>query len=689
MRRSITMIAGLLTGVVLACSQESEVQAVRHTGDFAEIRGRDTIRFLAPTVHGTHGLPRGHTPLQAERRLAELFATVRGLDAVWVWVEEYADLIPALQQGRGDVIVANYTVTPERETEIAFSRPVARVREVVVTHPDSAPVTTPADLVGRTVSIRQSSSFWNTLQSLAVEHPGIGVVAAPETFDTEELLYRVSTGEVDITIADDLMVEVVRSYVPDLRMDIPLTDDHPIAWGLRRENTVLRDTIADFLEQLNPLEGRPDRYVGDLPEIRERRVLRVLTRNNPTSYFIWRGHIMGFEHDLTAALAKSLGIHVEFVVAPTRAALHSWLLDGYGDIVAAGVTLPDTTQRLLAYSRSYNRVVEMVATDTADTALTTMTDLNGRTIAVRVSSAHWETANRLREQGIQVTLQQVPEDMETEEILHRVATGEYDLAIADSHILDTELTWRDDLRGAFAVTDTVDHAWIVRPGDRELLATVNAFFDSIVGGEFYNVTKRKYFGNVRSASRYVTGRAERTGTLSPYDDLTRRYAGRFDFDWVMITAQMYEESRFDPNVVSFAGAVGLMQIMPQTARGFGFDSLEIPEHSIHAGTRYLRHVYGLLDDVPDPQERYWFALASYNAGLGHITDARRLAEEEGLDPDVWFANVAEVAPLLQRRSIHQRFQYGYCRCNEPVAYVRKIRNRGRAYGAVETVRERP
>jgi len=114
--------------------------------------------------------------------------------------------------------------------------------------------------------------------------------------------------------------------------------------------------------------------------------------------------------------------------------------------------------------------------------------------------------------------------------------------------------------------------------------------------------------------------------------------------------------------------------------------MDIPEHSIHAGTRYLRHVYDLLDDVPDPQERYWFALASYNAGWGHITDARRLAEEEGLDPNVWFENVAEVAPLLQRRSIHQRFQYGYCRCSEPVAYVRKIRARGRTYAEVEAQR---
>lgn len=680
MRRGILLLAVALATV--ACGS-NEGGRERFTGDFGAIRTRGQIRFLAPLESSSSGIPRGRTPLQAEQRLAGLFATVRELEPVWVWVDEYDDLIPALREGRGDVIVANFTVTPERQGEIAFSAPFASVREVVVTHADSAPITTPADLVGRTVSVRQSASFWNTLQRLAVEYPGIVIVAAPETFDTEELLYRVAQGDIDLTVADDLMAQVARGYMPNLRVDIALGGDRDLAWGVRPENSALRDTLSEFLAQLSADDDRPERYFGDLSDMRGRKVLRVLTRNNPTSYFIWRGHILGFEHDLMADFARSQNLNVEFVVAPTRAALFTWLLDGHGDVVAAGMTLPDTNETLLSYTRSYNRVVEMIVTDSGDAALTELPDLSGRSIAVRVSSAHWATANRLRQQGIDVNLVQVPETMETEEILAGVASGEYDLAIADSHILDMELTWRDDLRGAFAVTDTVDHGWITRPGDVDLRTALNTYLDSAVRGEFYNVTKLKYFGNPRSSRSYITGRAIRTGVLSPYDDLTRRYSDRYEFDWIMVTAQMYEESKFDPEVVSFAGAVGLMQLMPETARGFGFDSLTKPEVSIHAGTRYMRHVYDLLDDVPNPTERLWFTLASYNAGLGHIEDAQRLAEEQGLDPNVWFGNVAEVAPLLQRRSIHRRFQYGYCRCNEPVAYVRKIRHRYRAYSAAQ------
>lgn len=670
-----------LVGVLLMAAGAS-CRGGGFTGDLDAIAERGVVRFLVPAVSPTGGLPRGRTPLQAEQRVAERFAQVLGLEPVWVTVDEYDQLVPALLAGRGDVIVANLTVTPERERRIAFGAPLVDVREVTVSHGDSAPIATAADLEGRTVTIRRSSAFWRTVDSVARDVPGVTVVAASEHTDTEELLYRVSTGAVDVTIADDLMADVARGYMPDLRVGPALSGPRPVAWGVRPSNPVLRDSIDAFMRQIAPAVTHPERALGDLPAIRERGVLRVLTRNNPTSYFIWRGQTLGFEYDLASDLARALGVHVEFIVAPTRAALSAWLLEGVGDLVAAGVTRPaDDEDRLLAYSRSYNRVVEVAVTDSADTALRSLEDLAGRTVAVRAASSYWATATGLQERGIALELVAVPEDMETEEVIDRVASGEYDVTFADSHILDVELTWRDDVRGAFPVTDSVDHAWMVRPGDRDLYAAVNAYLDSTVRGTFYNLTKRKYFGNPKASRRYATGRAERTGRLSPYDDLVRRYADRYRLDWLLVSAQMYEESRFDPDAESFAGAVGLMQVMPRTARGFGFQNLHDPEVNIHAGTRYLRHTYDLLDDVLDPHERYWFALAAYNAGLGHVTDARRLAEEEGYDPDVWFGQVAEVAPLLQRRSVHQRFQHGYCRCNEPVAYVRKIRSRRDAYEA--------
>ncbi len=686
--RSALAIAGAVLLVACAGSERSEPagDAERFTGDLDSIRLRGELRLLVPPGGDARGLPRRGTPLRLERVLADAFVEELGLELVPVRVEDHGDLIPALLDGRGDIIVANLTVTEERKREIAFGTPIWQVREVIVTHRDSTPVTTPDDLIGRTISVRRSSSYWTTLDSLRRLVPDLVVVEAPEDASTEELLHDVATGRLDVTVADDVLLDFVQSYRPELRADIPLTEARDLAWGLRQANPELQQAVGEFLAAVNPAAGRPERYTGDLPTIRERKVLRVLTRNNATSYFVWRGEILGFEHDLAVEFAKRLGVQVEFIVAPTRVALFAWLFEGRGDVIAASITARDFESGAFAASGPYNRVVETVVTRASDSLIGSVDDLAGRTLAVRRTSSYWNTAQELLRDGASFQLVTAPEEMETEEIIDRVVGGEYDVTIADSHILAIELAWRDDVRPAFAVSDTLSHAWVTRATDRQLLAAIDSFFVAIDRSAFYNITKRKYFGNPKAARTRAATRTARTGQISPFDELTRRYASRYDFDWLTITAQMYEESRFDPEVVSFAGAVGLMQLMPRTARGFGFESLHVPEINIHAGTRYLRHVYTQLDDIPDPAERLWFALASYNAGLGHIRDAQQLAKEEGLEPDRWFGHVAAVAPLLQRRSVHQRFQYGYCRCNEPVAYVRKIRDRERAYR--EAVSER-
>jgi membrane-bound lytic murein transglycosylase F len=247
----------------------------------------------------------------------------------------------------------------------------------------------------------------------------------------------------NVTLTDDLLAESRTTWT--LRIDLAVTGSRPLAWGIRQSNPMLRDTVDAFLAQaLPPAADRPTRQVGDLADIRARKVLRVLTRNNSTSYFIWRGQLMGFEHDLAAAFARSQGLQVEFVVAPTRASLSTWLLEGVGDLVAAGLTRGDSAEGLVAYSRSYHRVVEMAVTDTADTSLRTVADLAGRTIAVRVSSPYWETANGLKRSGIPVQLLAFPKTSRPK-IIDGVATGAYDVTLADSHILGMELTWRDDI----------------------------------------------------------------------------------------------------------------------------------------------------------------------------------------------------------------------------------------------------
>ena len=669
----------LAAGLVLSCLAGCQ-DTYTETGDLPALQERGVLRVLVPEIPRDQRLPREGHPFDFERELAAEFAGSQGLEVRWQVVEERDGLLPALLEGRGDLIAAGLTVTEDRQKAVAFSRALSWIREQVVTRAGDTALARPADLAGRTLALRRSSAYWGTAERLAREHPGLELEAVSEGLETEEILYRVERGLLDLTMADDNLVAQARRYMPDLRVAFDVTGERPTAMALRADARELKTALDAFLQDALPETRQETRYTGDLSTILDRGVLRVLTRNSAATYFIWRGRLMGFEYDLARRFAESLGVRLEMVVPPTRSDLLPWLKDGYGDLVAAGLTA--TREREaggVAFTRPYHYVVETVVGAASEPELEGPEGLAGRTVAVRRESPYWSTARDLQEQGIDLELVAAPDSLETEAIIDAVARGVYDLTIADSHILDIELTWRDDVKGLLALGDSVAHAWAVRPRDTELLDVLDAFFEAEYRGRWFNITYNKYFETEHRVRRQVTERPQRTGRLSPFDELFRTYGQRFGFDWRLVAAQAFQESGFDPRARSFAGAVGIMQVMPETGSALGFQDLLDPEEGIHAGTRYLDSQYERFEDVATETDRLWFALASYNAGYGHVADARRIASEMGRNPDRWFTGVAPVMPLLARPEYHRKARYGYCRCQEPVRYVRKIRETYQAY----------
>jgi membrane-bound lytic murein transglycosylase F len=651
-------------------------------GDLAALRERGTVRILVPRRSSRHGLPRSGHPLDFDRELAAEFVQSLGLRPRFVWVSAHDELIPALLAGRGDMVAASLTVTAERDSQVAFSTPIRHVREVVVTRLGDTTLQGPDDLAGRTLWVRPSSAYWATAQQLADSVAAVSVVPASERLDTPEILYRVAQREIDLTIADDDIVDETLTYLPAIRAAFPVGQERGIAWAARPDSPELLEAMSAFLTSARVDDRRPRRFTGDLPELRERGTIRFVTTNTAATYFIWRGQLLGFEYDLARRFADRFGLQLEIVVPPSQANLLSWLRQGYGDIVAAGLT-PSRERELLGvrFSRPYHRVVETVVARADDDRVTRVEDLAGRTVAVRRRSSYWSTAETLRADGVSLRLVAAPESLATEEIIDRVASGEYDLTIADSHILEIELALRDDIRRAVEIGEPIRHAWAVRQEDTLLLRVVDQFFRDEYRGLWFNLTHDKYFATPQRIRERVGERVARTGEISPYDSLIRIHADRAGFDWRLIASQAYQESRFDPDARSFAGAVGLMQIMPRTVAAYGVDDPTDPAGNIGAGVQYLAHQYSLFEDVA-VSERIWFALASYNAGFGHVQDARRIARRRGLDPDTWFDQVETVMPLLARAEYYERAPHGYCRCLEPVKYVRAVRERYEAYTGV-------
>ena len=306
-------------------------------------------------------------------------------------------------------------------------------------------------------------------------------------------------------------------------------------------------------------------------------------------------------------------------------------------------------------------------------------DLADRKLVVRTSSSYWTSLGSVLSKGGAFEVLPAPEAMETEEIIARVADGTYDLTLADSPIVDIEMTWRDDIEPAFELGTPLPQGWAVRKKDKQLLAAIDTYFQEEYRGVAYNLYHRKYFRNPNRIREAATARTDRSGVISPYDALVRKQSSRYGIDWRLVAAQMYQESRFDPNATSWVGAIGLMQVMPKTGADMGFAELAVPENGIEAGVKYLAWLRDKFEADLPVTDRMWFALASYNAGSGHVADARALARKRKLNPDRWFGNVEQTIALLAKPEFSSKARFGYCRGDEPAKYVREIRDRYDAY----------
>ena len=651
-------------------------------GDLEAIKNRGTIRFLIPTNGDDDSyLPRQGFPLHQDVELANAFAARLGLRPEWIFVDRFAENIPLLLAGKGDVITANLTVTEDRKKKILYTVPVAIVKETIVTRPDDN-ITQASDLVGRSIAVQKSSSFWKTANDLKDRYPGIRINPVDEKYTITEILDAVANNTFDVAIADSNIVTEVLAYQSGLKAAFVVSDDQAIAWAVRPGALQLKKSLDRYLSKEKLTNIQQPVYKTDLAGIHKRKVLRVLTRNNSATYFLWRGELMGFEYELAHEFARQQGLRLQMVVPPSRDQLIPWLVEGKGDLIAASLTIdPELETGAIRFSRRVATVSEIVVTRADDDSIKTVDDLAGRTLYVRPSSSYWRNLIKLKDNGIDFELKPAPENMETEEIIAKVASGEYDLTVSDSNILDIEQTWRDDVKGTLTLGDPVSHGWVVRSEDKDLLAAVNQFMKKEYRGLFYNLTYQKYFEEPHTIRKHLEDRVDGrvNGALSPYDAIVKKIADKENIDWRLIVSQMYQESRFDPDAKAWTGAQGLMQVMPRTALELGVEDLRDPKLGIAAGVKYLSWLRDRFEPELSVRDRLWFALAAYNAGMGHVRDARRLAKRQGWEATRWFDNVEKAMLLLSKNNYAKDAPHGYVRGSEPVKYVREIRDRYLAY----------
>jgi membrane-bound lytic murein transglycosylase MltF len=435
-----------------------------------------------------------------------------------------------------------------------------------------------------------------------------------------------------------------------------------------------------------------DPWNGDLDGMFERGFVRVLTSYNPI-YFTYDGmEQRGLGVDAAHALEKYLNEHygrkdrrLQLLLVPvSRDELLQRLGAGKGDIAAANLTITTQRQNLVNFSDPlYPGVSELVVTGPAAPGISSFDDLASTEVHVRKSSSYFEhltafNASRKQRNGDVIRIREADERLEDHDLLEMVNAGIIPAVIVDSHKAALwEQVFEDiEVHRDMAVHPGLSIAWAVRKGAPKLTEAVNGFVKTARKGTLLgNILIKRYLTN----TDWIDNVRDEDSQKRYEDtvDIIKRYAERYDFDWLMIAAQGYQESRLDQRKRSPAGAVGIMQILPSTAADPNVDIRDIhdPDQNVHAGVKYLRFIRERYFSAPEigPLDQVLFSLAAYNAGPANINQARSNAAEMGFDANRWFGHV-EVAVS---RTISR----------EPVIYVRNIYKYYVAYRHMERIRQ--
>ncbi len=423
--------------------------------------------------------------------------------------------------------------------------------------------------------------------------------------------------------------------------------------------------------ELSPLSDKP--YQGDWPVLKEKGVIRVVVSADLGFYYIDRGRPKGIGAEMLYHFEKSLKkqapyVHIQ-VIPVLRDDLLPSLQAGYADLAVANLTITPERLKDVDFSNPLMKEVrEFIITDKSIPPISDVTQLSGKDIWVRESSSYYESLKKLNVdlelKGLKpINVHFIEEALQDYELLEMVNSGHIPAIVLDDHKADMWLHVMEELQvhTELPLREGGKIAWAIRKQTPELAKIVNSYLRTAKEGTLLgNVIYGKYIDD----TRWLT-RALNPNKLKRLDQLTKlftHYSDMYQFEYLMMAAQGFQESGLDQSKVSHKGAIGIMQVLPSTAkdRNVNIANIEKVENNIHAGVKYMRFIKDRYFSDPEISEdnQVYFALAAYNAGPANINRMRRLAKKHGFNPNVWFKNVEVIA----RRNIGR----------EPVNYVANI-----------------
>jgi membrane-bound lytic murein transglycosylase MltF len=401
-------------------------------------------------------------------------------------------------------------------------------------------------------------------------------------------------------------------------------------------------------------------WKGDFEAMKKRHIVRALVPYSKTFYYVERGRQRGisyevfdaFEKDLNKKLkTKTIKIHV--ILLPVgRDEIISRLIDGWGDVVFADLTITPERQKVVDFSAPmYSGIKEIVVTGPGGPQIGSLDDLSGKEVFIRKSTSYYEHVQELNRRlsaagKAPVRIREAPEELEAEDILEMVNAGLIGATVVDRYkaVMWARVFKNLDLHNDPPLHDGAENAFMIRKGSPQLKAALDDFVKRYgQGTTFGNSIVNRYVKDPKFVKNAM-GDDERK-RFGATVDLFRKYGTQYEIDYLLMVAQGFQESGLDQNAKSAVGAIGVMQVMPATGKDLKVGDITQLEPNIHGGVKYVRFMIDQFykDEPMTPLNKGLFAFASYNAGAGRVAQLRREAAKRGLDPNRWFNNVELVA----------------------------------------------
>ncbi|UJF20135.1 lytic transglycosylase F [Vibrio sp. SS-MA-C1-2] len=414
--------------------------------------------------------------------------------------------------------------------------------------------------------------------------------------------------------------------------------------------------------------------MGDLDKLKQRGSIRVLVSADLGFYYIERGRPKGIVAEMLYHFEKNLrkthkSIIVQ-VIPVQRDDLLPSLQSGYGDIAVANLTITKSRLKLVDFSDPMiKNTQELIITSSGQAPITSLEQLSGKELWVRASSSYFESLQRINQKldkkGLApVFIRFIDESLQDYELIEMVNLGYISGTVLDSHKANLWLNVMENIQvhDDFPLRTGGEIAWAIRKNTPQLEKEVNKYIKKAQAGTLLgNIIYKKYIDNTRWLSQALD--PQKIEKLASLTEIFIHYSKEYEFDHRMMSAQGFQESGLDQSKVSHKGAIGVMQVLPSTARDKNVNIKDIHRvsNNIHAGIKYMRFIKNRYfnNEKISPDDQIYFTLASYNAGPAKIRKMRNLAKRKGYDPNVWFKNVE----VVTRQHVS----------SEPVKYVANIR----------------